>query len=91
MTVIVFADKTTADAACKEITATPYGSVWCWYDPDQAANAVQYAQSADGRCAIAHRFEEQDRAWLEVYLAGMTGVQVLNSLPTDWQYPTDVI
>lgn len=89
MTVIVFSDKTKADAVCNEIAATPYGLVWCWYDPDRPENAVQYAQSADGRCAIVHPFEEQDQAWLEVYLDGMAGVRILNVLPADWQYPTE--
>jgi hypothetical protein len=95
-TVIVFQNKSLADTILKEIAATPAieggtGAVWCWYDPDSDANAVQYAQSADGRCAVAHHWSEIDRDWLEAYLAEWTAVgtvQILDALPADWQYPT---
>jgi hypothetical protein len=88
-TVIVFQDKATADLILKEIAATPnipegIGPVWVWYDPDSGENAVQYAQSADGRCAISHPWTGIDREWLEAYLDGMDGVQVLDELPGDW-------
>lgn len=88
MTVLVFKDKTTADTVLKEIAATPFGQVWAWYDPDRAENAIQYAQSTDGRCAVAHPFSEEDGAWLKVYLGGMAGVQVLDALPSDWRDST---
>ncbi len=88
MTVIVFATKILADTILREIAATPWGSVWVWYDPDQTTNTVQYNQGADGRCAIAHPFNEMDADWLEAYMDGwlVAGtVQIRDALPEDWQ------
>lgn len=87
-TVITFANKSLADSVLNEIAATPYESVWVWYDPDQPTNVIRYVTSTDGRCAIAHHWGEQDRAWLEAYLDGMAGVTIGDELPKDWRYPT---
>lgn len=86
-TVLVFSNKTDADSYLKEITNTPFGGVWVWYDPDSTDNAISYNQASDGRCAIAHYFSEEDRAWLEIYLEGKA--QVLDELPSDWQAPAE--
>ena len=43
-------------------------------------------QSVDGRVAICHPFSEDDLAEFR----GMAGVQVLDGLSGDWQWPTDV-
>lgn len=83
---IVFEDKTKADAILKEIAVTPFGMVWVWYDPDIEINQIQYITSSDGRCAICYSFTEEDKLWLEIYLDGITGIQILNVLPDDWQY-----
>jgi len=89
-TVLVFRDKATADVILHEIAVTPFGLVWVWFDPDDpATNRVQYAQGADGRCAIAHPWSEVDRDWLEAYLADWVAsgdVRVLDALPEDWPY-----
>ena len=92
MTVIVFPDRATADAVCKEIAATPaieegVGPVFLWFDPDAATNTVQYAQDATGRCAVAHPWSAADRAWLEAYLAAWPSVTVGDALPVDWVWP----
>lgn len=89
MTVLAFDSKTRADAVLKEVAATPDGGVWVWFDPDSNENIVHYAVGIDGRCATAHHFDEIDRDWLEAYLEGMAGVQVLDALPADWQYPQE--
>ncbi|MCM1564935.1 MAG: hypothetical protein NC238_03065 [Dehalobacter sp.] len=83
-TVIVFPSKTDADTYLQEVAVTPEGGVWTWYDPDSSNNAIQYNQSTDGRCAVAHNFSESDRAWLEIYLEDKA--QFYNELPSDWQY-----
>lgn len=83
-TVIVFPNKADADTYLKEVAVTPFAGIWCWYDPDSDVNVIQYNQSSDGRCAIAHIFCEEDRAWLEIYLEGKA--QILNELPSDWLY-----
>jgi hypothetical protein len=94
MTHLIFSSKTIADTICQEIAATPDiegGSApcWLWFDPDAPTNQVQYAQGADGRCAVAHPFNAVDRAWLETYCdswitAGQ--MQILDALPANWQY-----
>lgn len=92
MTVLVFKDKITADTELKEIAATPnieggIGSVWVWHQPDGTANDIQYCTGADGRCAIAHPWSQVERDWLEAWFNGVAGVQILDALPVDWQYP----
>lgn len=94
MTYIVFANRTLADSVLKEIAASPFGQVWVFYDPEQPTNAVTYNEGADGRCMIAHPFSDEDRDWLEAYMATWiaTGeVQVLDTIPADWQYPQEVV
>lgn len=82
---IVFQDKAKADTLLNEIAVTPFGMVWCWYDPDMETNQIQYVYSSDGRCVVCHNFSEEDRAWLEIYLDGIIGVQITDSLPSDWR------
>lgn len=92
MTVIVFATKTLADSILKEIAASPFGLVWVWFDPDRETNQVQYNEGADGRCMIAHPFAEDDRDWLEAYMAEWIAegrVQVLDGMPEDWQHTSE--
>lgn len=94
MVVIVFPDRATADAALREIAATPdleggTGPVWVWFDPDADTNQVTYAASVDGRVAIAHPWSEVDEDWLAAYLADWTDVVVTDALPADWQWPAD--
>ena len=87
MTHIVFASRELANTILREVAATPFGSVWVFFEPDNPANSVAYNEGADGRCMIAHPFSEEDRDWLEAYMAEWiaTGqVQVLDRQPEDW-------
>ena len=86
----MFQTKVEADAIIQELAVTPFGSVWLWKEPEANVNQIQYTQDATGRCAIAHSFSEEDRDWIEAYLDSMTKVQILDALPGDWQYPTDL-
>ena len=97
MTVIIFASKLLADTILREIAATPaitegIGPVWCWYNPDYPDNDVQYNQSSDGRCAIAHPWGEVDRDWLAAYMDEwvVSGeVVITDRLPEDWGYSVE--
>ncbi len=42
---------------------------------------------ADGRRAVCHPWSEVTRDWLEAYVQNISGCQVLDELPQDWQYP----
>lgn len=87
MTVIVFATKALADSILKEVAATPFGLVWVFFEPENPTNTVQYNEGADGRCMIAHPFSEEDRTWLEAYMAEWIAdgrVKVLGEMPEDW-------
>lgn len=92
MTVLLYANRTVANAFATEIAATPQiengvSPVWLWYDPDQPANAVVYAESTDGRCAQSHPFDEATHDWLAIQAEGHPGVTVGNALPADWEWP----
>lgn len=90
MTYLVFTSSAIADAILYEIVVTPIlegdgEPVWLWRDPDNPSIPdKQYARSQDGRVCIAHRFNPVTLTWLTAYLDGMTGVQILDELPTNW-------
>lgn len=86
MTVIlVFENKAKADTLIKEIAVTPFGSVWVWFNPESEANDIQYATNeVDERYAVCHNFSEEDADWLEAYLQGVAGVEILDALPDNW-------
>ena len=85
---IIFADLDTANTVCKEITCTPSG-VYLWYPPGATTNEIQYCASLDGRQAIGYPFSDDDAAWLQQQLQGQSGVQIMDALPDDWQWPVD--
>jgi hypothetical protein len=59
--IIVAKTKALMDAVLKEL-----GAVGCllWWDPEAAANGIHYNLGADGRCAIAHPWTEEE--WLQL-------------------------
>lgn len=87
--IVVFADKATADAQLRNISETP-GGVWVYVNPDNQGNDVKYAMGMDGRCAIAHEFSAEDIAYLMERLKSISGVQLLDTLPSDWEYPREI-
>ena len=80
--VVLFQHKTDADNTCKQIEVLPSG-IYVWYSEDGINNMIQYAQSADGRCAMSANFTSEDIAVWGAYPA----VTLMTGLPADWQYP----
>lgn len=105
--VIVFPSKEITDEMLLDLSVTPHYFVWFWSDPDkkyevwdeeleeyvekQYHNKIQYNQSLDGRCAVAHDFGQTELEWLQEYWyedvgTYENGVLFLDALPEDWQY-----
>ena len=88
-TYVVFPDRATADAAMREIAATPIvatGLGWpveMW--DDDADTAIGTMEASDGRVAVGHHWTKPERRWLTKYVGRWRNVKVLDALPTDWR------
>jgi len=80
--IILTDTKEIADTLLAEISETPAvpGGIGC-------VTIGVYIQDTQGRCAVCHPWSSADREVIANYFRDVPGVQVLDSLPVDWQYP----
>jgi hypothetical protein len=104
--IIIFPSKTIANEMLLTIGAT-IDPVWVYFDPSKTyeeinqetglietknyPNKIQYNVASDGRCAIAHNWQDDDLEWIanfweddEAETGFLNNVLFLDNLPEGW-------